>query len=355
MLLGLFSQSPPIRQGGWALILAVLALSCPAQGFEIEEERLFQGRMSVTELRVLSTTDSDIAAPLLEAFLETRPDLSVRYVMASSRDVHSAIAEQGATFDLVISSAMDLQIKLANDGFARRHVSAATNDLPDWARWRDLLFGFALEPVVTVVSRKGLDGLPIPQTRRDLIALLRENPDRFIGRIGTYDPHVSGAGYLFAAEDARQTDAFWRLAEVMGRLEARLYCCSVDMIEDLAAGEILIAYNVVGSYAATHAPRIPDAGVIELQDFTSALLRTALVPSTAKQPELGAALLDFMLSPEGQRLAKGPTGVPTLTLGTIALSAHIRPIRLDPGLLVGLDRMTRATFLREWDAALTQQ
>lgn len=336
-------------------LFAVLTLATSAFGFEIEEERLFIGQNASAELSVLSTTDADIAAPLIEAFLATRPDLSVRYVMASSRDIFVAIANEGAAFDLVISSAMDLQMKLANDGFARPHASGEAAALPEWARWRDLVFGFALEPIVTVVSLPGFDGLPLPQTRRDLIALLRENPERFMGRIATYDPHVSGAGYLFATEDARQTDAFWRLAEVMGRLNARLYCCSVDMIEDLAAGEVLVAYNVVGSYAATHAPRLPDAGVIELQDFTSALLRTALLPTTAKYPERGAALLDFLLSPEGQRLAKGPTAFPSLTPGALALSAHIRPIRLDPGLLVGLDQMTRASFLREWDAALTQR
>ncbi len=327
----------------------------PAAAFEIEGERLFAGAAATAEVQVLSTTDTDIATPLIEAFLITRPDLSVRYVMASSREVFAAIADEGAAFDLVISSAMDLQMKLANDGFAAAHVSDAASALPQWARWRDRLFGFALEPVVTVVSRRGLDGLPIPQTRRDLIALLRENPDRFAGRIATYDPRISGAGYLFAAEDARQSDAFWRLAEVMGRLETRLYCCSVDMIEDLAAGDILIAYNVVGSYAATHAPAIPDAGVIELQDFTSALLRTALIPRSAQRPELGAALLDWLIGPEGQRLSRGPSAFPPLDQTSLELSAHIRPIRLDPGLLVGLDRMTRASFLREWDAAMTQR
>jgi iron(III) transport system substrate-binding protein len=247
----------------------MLILVSPALGFEIEEERLFVGRNASAGLSVLSTTDADIAAPLIAAFLTTRPDLSVRYVMASSRDIYAANATDRAAFDLVISSAMDLQMKLANDGFAQPHESAAA--LPDWARWRDLVFGFAPEPIVTVVSLRGFDGLAVPQIRRDLIALLRENPERFKGRIGTYDPHISGAGYLFAAEDARQTDAFWRLAKVAGRLDARLYCCSVDMIDDLAAGEIFIAYNVVGSYAATHAARLPEAGVIELQDFTSAL------------------------------------------------------------------------------------
>jgi iron(III) transport system substrate-binding protein len=312
------------------LLAALLVSGTPAPAFEIEAERLFEGSAPVAELRVLSTTDSDIVAPLIEAFLQTRPDLAVRYVMASSREVYAAIADESAPFDLVISSAMDLQMTLANDGFARPHASDAAAALPDWARWRDLLFGFALEPVVTVVSLSGFEGLPIPQTRHDLI------------------------GYLFATEDARQTDAFWRLAEVMGRLNARLYCCSVDMIEDLAQGRILIAYNVVGSYAATHARSLPDAGIIEMQDFTQALLRTGLIPVGAPRPDLGAALLDFTMSPVGQALARGPTAFPPLDTGAIRLSAHIRPIRLDPGLLVGLDRMTRARFLREWDAAMTQ-
>ncbi|MFN3971332.1 MAG: ABC transporter substrate-binding protein [Gemmobacter sp.] len=335
-------------------LIAVLLLTQHATAFEVEEEHLFVGGAARAELSVLSTTDIDIAAPLVAAFLAARPDLSLRYTMASSQEVFRAIADEGAAFDLVISSAMDLQMKLANDGFASPHASDAATALPPWARWRDRLFGFALEPVVTIVSRRGLEGLPIPETRRDLIALLRENPDRFRGRIATYDPHASGVGYMFATQDARQTDAFWRLAEVMGRLDARLYCCSVDMIEDLAAGRVFVAYNVVGSYAATHARRIPDAAVIELQDFSLALLRSALIPVTAARPDLGAAFLDFLIGAEGQRISRGDTGFPPLTEGAIQLSAHIRPIRLDPGLLVPLDRLTRRNFLREWDAAMTQ-
>lgn len=335
-------------------LTAALLLASAAAAFEVEHEQLFEGASPRAELVILSTTDIDIATPLVTAFLATRPDLSLRYIMASTQEVFRAVADEGAAVDLVISSAMDLQMKLANDGLAAAHASDAAMALPSWARWRDRLFGFALEPVVTVVSRKGLEGLPIPETRRDLIALLRENPERFEGRIATYDPHISGAGYLFATQDARQTDAFWRLAEVMGRLDARLYCCSVEMIEDLAAGDILVAYNVVGSYAATHARTIPDAAVIELQDFSLALLRSALIPVTASRPDLGAAFLDFLIGPEGQRISRGDTAFPPLTEGAIELSAHIRPIRLDPGLLVPLDRLTRRNFLREWDAALTQ-
>lgn len=330
---------------------ALILFSLPVVAFEIEDERIF-GTGSGPHIEVLSTTDTDISAPLIEAFLARRPELSLHYVVASSKEVYRAIHQDGAQFDLVISSAMDLQMKLANDGFAAAYASDAVSALPGWARWRDRLFGFALEPVVLLASRKALQGLAVPRTRRDLIDMLRANPDRFDGRIATYDPHVSGAGYLFATQDARQTDAFWRLAEVMGRLNAKLYCCSGEMIGDLENGRLALAYNVLGSYAATRQPTAPDTLLIELEDFTVALLRTAFVPRGAAQPALGGAFLDFMLGPEGRMLTGGGGALPPLDQA--ALKPHLRPIRLDPGLLVYLDRIKRANFLGEWDAAMTQ-
>jgi iron(III) transport system substrate-binding protein len=335
-------------------IIIATALSCWATlctAYEIEDTRVF-GK-GATHIAVLSTTDIDIFAPVIEAFLERRPELSLHYVAASSQEVFRAIRDEGAQFDLVISSAMDLQMKLANDGFAAAVASARTAALPPWARWRDRLFGFALEPVVLLASKQAMVGLEMPRTRRDLIDLLRANPDRFNRRIATYDPHVSGAGYLFATQDARQTDAFWRLAEVMGRLNARLYCCSAEMINALENNDLALAYNVVGSYAATRLQSSDNLEVIELEDFTVALLRTAFVPRNAVNAGLGSELLDFMLAgADGQSMTSG--GTASLPLDQAALASHLRPIRLDPGLLVYLDRIKRANFLGEWDAAMTQ-
>jgi len=331
---------------------ALICAATIAQGFEIEDERVF-GPGAGPQISVLSTTDTDIFAPVIEAFLAARPTLSLRYVAASSREVFRAVHDEGARFDLVISSAMDLQMKLANDGFAAPVDLARTAALPPWAKWRDRLFGFALEPVVLVVSKKAMSGLVMPRTRRDLIDLLRANPNRFNRRIATYDPNISGAGYLFATQDARQTDAFWRLAEVMGRLNARLYCCSGEMISALESNELALAYNVVGSYATTRVQSSKNLEVIELEDFTVALLRTAFVPRNAARPEKGADLLNFMLGGTGGgAITLGGAG--SLPLDQAALAPHLRPIRLDPGLLVYLDRIKRANFLAEWNAAMTQ-
>ncbi|MFN4130641.1 MAG: ABC transporter substrate-binding protein, partial [Paracoccaceae bacterium] len=206
---------------------------------------------------------------------------------------------------------------------------------------------------VLILSDQALrPGEEMPRSRRDLIALLRDNPERFRGRVGTYDPAASGAGYLFATQDARLSDTFWRLAEVMGRLDARLYCCSVDMIDAVRTGRLLVAYNVLGLYAL--AAGAEGIAVVELEDFTLTLLRTALVPHAAPEPEVAVTFLRYLLSPEGQALIASGDGLAAVEEAAFDRNPHLRPIRLDPGLLANLDPVSRSRFLTEWRAAMEQ-
>lgn len=334
----------------------MLLAALPAAGFDIEEDHRFGPAGAPLVVSVLSTTDTAVFRPLIEGFLARSPGLALRYTVASSNEVYKAVAEEAAPYDLVISSAMDLQMKLANDGLARIVPGAgAAAALPPWAVWRDQVFAVAQEPVVLVLHRDALaGGLAMPRTRRDLVTLLRDHPDRFRGRIGTYDPKTSGAGFLFATQEARQSDAFWRLAEVMGRLDARLYCCTSDMLADLVAGRLLVAHNVLGSYVAGGVAGSESLLTVEPEDFTLMLLRSALVPVQAPAPGLGAEFLRFLLSAEGRQLFAEAARLPPVDPSAFARATHLRPIRLDPGLLVPLDRMMRRQFLEEWNAALVQ-
>lgn len=333
----------------------ILSLTRIAAGFTVEEEVTFPAAgAAAQELAILSTTDTAVMRPLIEVFQTRNPDTAIRYTVANSQEVFTAINDEGMEFDLVISSAMDLQMKLANDGFAAAYRSGLTDALPGWARWQDRLFAFAQENVVLIASRRGMDGLLLPQTRRDLIEMLRDHPDLFDGRIGTYDPELSGAGYLFATQDARQSDSFWRLAEVMGGLAPRLYTTSNEMITDLKQGRLVLAYNVLGSYAGPRLAEDADAAVIELEDHTLTLLRTGLVPTSAQNPVLGGAFLDFLLAPEGRRLLRDEAGLPPIDEAALASGPHLRPMRLDPGLLVFLDAIKRRGFLDEWSSALNR-
>ncbi len=325
-----------------------------ATALDIEEQRLFPGTGDRV-LRVLSTTDLDLFAPYILSFQEVRPEISVDYTVVSSSDLHREIRD-GAQFDLAISSAMDLQFQLANDGFAQPYRSDAIQNLPDWARWRDLIFAITAEPAVVVINTDRFSGLDLPATRQDLIALLRDNPDHFAGAVGTYDVRSSGLGYLFATQDDRATDAYWRLNEVMGRLEPQLYCCSGQMIDDVGSGRLALAYNVLGSYAADRLAA--DEGgrmqILQMQDFTNVMLRTVLIPTPAQNTEAAGAMID-VLTTLGMRDLPGEWPLPSLSLAGPLESSGLGPIRLGPALMVYLDPLNRRTFLTEWENAIEQQ
>ena len=323
--------------------------------FELEESRSYDAPGDASRLRILSTADAAVFEPIIRAFQARHPGISITYDVASSTEVMKALSEEGAVYDLAISSAMDLQTKLANDGFAQSYASDPTARLPAWASWRNQVFAFTQEPAVLVYSRAAFAGLTLPANREELIDLLRRNPDVFQGRVGTYDARASGLGYLFATQDSRNTESFWRLVEVMGRLDAKLYCCSGAMITDVAEGRLALAYNVLGSYASSRLAETPGVGIIEMEDFVSIMLRTALIPKTAHDPETAGLMIDFLAELPLRPDLVAQTGLPAVDALGPSDSAAIRPIRLGPGLLVFLDSMRRSTFLRSWVNSIEQQ
>ncbi|WP_108814642.1 extracellular solute-binding protein [Loktanella sp. Alg231-35] len=333
-------------------LAAVICLATTgAQALEIEDQKLYPGT-GTTTIKVASTADLDVFEPFILQFQREQPAVGIDYYVASSTDLHAAI-QGGEVFDVAISSAMDLQFQLANDGAAQPYASPVTDALPAWARWRDQVFAFTAEPAVAVISRERFAGLPRPKTRQELIALLRQNPDVFEASIGTYDVRQSGLGYLFATQEARNSDTFWRLSELMGRQRAALYCCSAQMIDDVGSGRLALAYNVLGSYAAERIARDDRLEVLELEDYATVMLRTALIPATATEIEGAALFLDRLLE-EGMRDTPETWVLPPLGAADEPEARAYGPIRLGPALLVYLDRLNREAFLRAWSDALVQ-
>ena len=337
------------------LIAATFWLAQVAAGFEIEDHKIYPASSPAGVLRIVSTGDIDVFEPIILAYQKVNPAVSVDYTIVSSTELMKAIYDEGETFDLAISSAMDLQTKLANDGFALTHASAGTAALPEWAKWRNQIFAFTQEPAVLVVSDAFFGADEIPQNREELIGLLRDNPERFMGRVGTYDVRTSGAGYLFATQDSRSSESFWRLTEVMGRLDAKLYCCTSDMLRDVSSGRLAIAYNVLGSYAQTRLDELPGIRIVELNDFLNVMLRTALIPTTAENLPEARSMVDFLVTLNSRPDLAEQSGLPPIDEARLAANNSLRPIRLGPGLLVFLDRLKRQNFLRSWTSSIKQE
>ena len=340
--------------------LAAVMSAAPAGAFEIEAHQEFAALETGgtrDTLHIIGTTEAVVMQGLIDGYRSQHRRVTVVYDQADSRNVYQAIEEgersDGAVYDLAISSAMDLQIKLVNDGHARAHQSVETARLPRWANWRDRIFGFTREPAVIAYNKKAFDGAEVPQSRFDLVNLLRREPERFKGRIATYDPNISGLGYLFATQDSLQSDTYWRLMEIFGNLSAQLSCCSSEMLDRLASGEIDLAYNVLGSYAEAWRDGGAPIGIVLPRDYTLLMVRTALIPESSDNPAAAADFIDFLLSDEGQRLIADEAILsPALPDDG---ETTLLPIRLGPGLLVYLDALKRHAFLSEWASAVTER
>lgn len=332
-------------------LLLSLVLVPVARGFEIEEQSRFGPGETTNVLRVLSTADLAFIRPMLLPFLSKYPDVAVEYTVASSSEVMKAVFDESQSYDLVISSAMDLQTKLANDGLALSYTSQATQSLPDWANWGDQIFAFTQEPAAMVLSNKAFEGLELPRTRQELLSVLRQYPNLFDGKVGTYDVRQSGLGYLFATQDARTSETYWRLSEVMGLLNVRLYTSSATMIDAVVTGELAIAYNVLGSYAMNRADKTAFTIVLP-SDFTTVMLRTALIPVTAKRTDLAGRFIDHLIERTNEA---GPSLLQLGSADDQVDENSLRRIRLGPGLLVYLDKFKNRSFVNEWESAILQE
>ena len=317
-------------------------------------------------LVIYSNTDIEAAGPIVAGFQERFPNIAVIYHDLQSIEIYDRVlaetGENGPTADLALSSAMDLQVKLVNDGFATQWESPETAALPSWAVWRNAAFGVTYEPAVIVYNKPFFDGRVLPKTRADLVDLLGDEASPLFGKVATYDIERSGLGFLFLARDQEHSGGIWQLVNLMGAQNVKLYSNSAAIIERVADGRFLIGYNILGSYAQRMAQTRPNLGIVVPEDYTIVLSRIALIPSDARSPELGELFLEFLLSIEGQGIVARSAGLNAIrqdiegpgTAASLSLSlgTRARPIRVGPGLLVYLDQAKRRRILERWNGAL---
>ena len=319
---------------------------------------------SKTGLVVETTTDIPEVADLVAGFISLNPDISVQYSKIVSTNLFNGITQPGDSnnrADIVWSSAMDLQIKLANDGYAAEYRSVEAEGIPAWAQWKDLAYGVTAEPVVIVYNKRLLRDDMVPHDRAELLRLLTDHQPLFQGRIATYDPELSGTGLLFITQDVRITPQTWKLVAAMGRAGVKLYTSSSPMIDRVTAGDFVLAYNIPGSYALERAKHDTDLGVIFPSDYTLLMSRIALISRTAQHLPAARRFMDYLLSRAGQaRLVEHSLGSVRNDMqpgipGYAEAAKSLRPISLNIGLLTYLDQAKRAQFLKQWKKTLQDQ
>jgi iron(III) transport system substrate-binding protein len=347
-------------------LLIFLLLAGPAMA-QVTEYPAKSGGAEAPRVVVYSSLDAPLATPMIEAFQATNPDIAVVYEDMQTADIYERVVRETdagqPTADFAFSSSMDLQIKLANDGYAQQSDVALSAVWPRWANWRNTAYALTYEPAVFIYHKPSFADRAPPATRGELIAWLESEGDASYGRIGTYDIERSGVGFMFFARDQEQFGDIWRLVGAMGAAGVKLYSTTSAIVERVADGRFLFGYNILGSYAAEAAARNPDLGIILPRDYTIVTSRIGLVPRAAPRPELGRLFLEFFMSAEGQSimarqlqiasLNPDVSGENTANAMQEALGDQLRPVPVSPGLMVYLDQVKRARTIERWNATLS--
>lgn len=351
-------------------LFILLLVLCP--GFAYGNQTFYpaaSGKADARVLTVYSSLDEPLAKPMITGFQHANPDVAIRYEDMLTGEIYDRIVRETdagkKTADFAFSSAMDLQVKLSNDGYAQVSNLPMSGRWPKWANWRNTAYALTFEPAVFVYHKPSFKHEPVPSSRAEFVDYLRRKGNAVYGRIGTYDIERSGVGFLFMARDQEQFGDIWSVIGAMGSAGVKLYSTSSAILERVADGRFVLGYNILGSYAADWAARHPDVGIVLPKDYTVVMSRIGLVPQAAADPELGRQYLSFFMSKEGQTIMARELQIPAVspevagdnTANTMQelLGAQLKPVPVSPGLMVYLDQVKRARLIAHWNEVLRRQ
>src|SRR5450830_658137 len=344
-----------------AFLTASSVLAQVPAGYPADYQKLIDAAKKEGKLVIYGATDSKATQPLIKDFNALYPGITVEYNDMNSTEVYnrfiSEVAAGGNTADVMWSSAMDLQMRLASDGYALKYKSVEAAKIPGWAMWDDQAYGTTFEPAAIVYNKRLLDPKEVPKNHDDFVKLIAT--PKFKDKVTTYDIEKSGVGFMFMTQDAQEYSQFLALQNAFGAARVRVQSSTGTMLERISSGENLIGYNVLGSYALVRAKTDPSIGIVLPKDYTLILSRVQFINKAAKNVNAAKLWLDYMLSNRGQTIianesklyairadVKGETTSADL-IKQIG-EKNVKPIPVGPGVLTYLAPAKRMAFLKQW-------
>ncbi len=357
---------PRLLVGAMLGVLATVAVAQVPAGYPASYAETIAGAKKEGKVVVYSTTDTAAANFLIKDFQVLYPGISVEYNDMNSTEVYNRfISERAAnagSADVLWSSSMDLQIKLANDGGALAYASPEIPHVPGWAVWKNEAYGTTYEPLAIVYNKRLLTGDEIPQSHADLLRVFTTKADKLKGKVTTYDIEKSGVGFMLITQDSKYNPQFWDMVKALGAVGPRVQSSAGTMMERISSGENLLGFNIFNSYAALRAKKDPSIGIVLPKDYALVMSRVMFISKSAKNPNAAKLWLDYILSKRGQAIIANQSelgsirndveGEMTAAGYAKQLGAAAKPIPVSADLLVYLDQTKRLDFIKQWQAAM---
>ena len=315
---------------------------------------------------IYSALDTKAAQPLIKDFTALYPNIKVEYNDMNSTEMYNRFIAEAASgqgsADVMWSSAMDLQVKLVDDGQAMTYASPEAGKLPSWANYKGQAYGTTYEPAVFIYNKRLVSGDDVPQDHAAFAKVINGNVAKFKNKVTTYDIEKSGVGFMFVVQDAKYFPGMADLEKGFGATSYRVYASTGNMLEKVSSGEHLLGYNVLGSYALVRAKKDPSLGVVLPKDYTLVLSRVIFIGKTAKNPNAAKLWVDYVLSQRGQKLIGSDVELFSIRNDVDAeytaaslnkqLGNNVKPIPVSSEIVSYLEPKKRLDFLNAWKAAL---
>jgi iron(III) transport system substrate-binding protein len=349
-----------------ALVAPAFAQSVPA-GYPADYAQTIAAARKEGKVVIYSALDTKAAQPLIKDFNAVYPDIKVEYNDMNSTEMYNRFIAESASgqggADVMWSSAMDLQVKLVDDGQAMTYKSPEVAKLPAWAVYKDQAYGTTYEPAVFIYNKRLVTGNDIPQDHAGFAKLLNGETAKFKGKVTTYDIEKSGVGFMFVVQDTKYFPEMKELEKGFGAASYRVYSSTGNMLEKVSSGEHLLGYNVLGSYALVRAKKDPNLGVVLPKDYTLVLSRVLFIGKGAKNPNAAKLWTDYVLSARGQKLIGSDVELFSIRNDVDAeytaaslnkqLGANVvKPIPVSSEIVSYLDPKKRLEFLSAWKTTL---
>jgi iron(III) transport system substrate-binding protein len=351
----------------FAAFACTVALAQVPPGYPADYAQVVAAAKKEGKVVVYSALDTKAAQPLIKDFNALYPDIKVEYNDMNSTEMYNRfIAEQASGqggADVMWSSAMDLQVKLVDEGHAMAYASPEVKSIPQWANYRNEAYGTTYEPAVIIYNKRLVTGDQIPADHASLAKILASNAEKYKGKVTTYDIEKSGVGFMFVVQDYKDFPQMDSLVKAFGETSYKVYSSTGNMLEKVSSGEHLLGYNVLGSYALVRSKKDPNLGVVLPKDFTLVLSRVLFIGKNAKDPNAAKLWTDYILSARGQKMIGSDVELFAVRTDIDAeytaasldkqLGANvIKPIPVSAEIVTYLDPKKRLEFLSDWKKAL---
>jgi iron(III) transport system substrate-binding protein len=363
----LLEEDMKLKKGTALLALALASLTAhggaPA-GYPADYDQVIAKAKREGKLVVYSVLSNKAAQPLVNDFRKLYPEIDVAYDgEKGSNEVderyRSEVAAGTESADVMWSSAMDLQMKLVEDGYAQTYVSPETPRLPAWASYGGKAYGTTFEPVVFIYNRNLVKEEDIPRDHASLARTLANKTELFKGKVTSFDIEKSGVGYLFAVQDRKHFAGLDGLLQQFGRIDYQPSGGTGTMLEKVSSGQYLFGYNIMGAYAMVRSKKdLPGLGVVFPKDYTLILSRVMFISKQARHPNAAKLWTDYLLSERGQKVIGDALELYAVRDDIDAkytarelnrmLGASARPIPLGAEIVQGLDPSRQAAFIQRW-------